>query len=117
LAQPDRPLDQVGRLRLPERPRFPSTLREAIPPLQHRLGRREPARPRTVRAPQQLVFAVQQRLMAANPRNAEPRAHVGRARGTPRVTPLARGGKWKELTFPPRPPQGPQGEWWAQVQL
>ncbi|HEY4866604.1 MAG TPA: hypothetical protein VIK45_13950 [Candidatus Dormibacteraeota bacterium] len=117
LASADQLLDQVEQLRLSEQPRVPPTLREAIHSLQHRLGRPEPARPRTVRAAQQLVFAVQQRLMAANPRNAEPRAHVGRARGTPRVTPLARGGKWKELTFPPRPPQGPQGEWWAQVQL
>ena len=117
LAGADQLLDQVEQLRLSEEPKVPPTLREAIEALQLRLGRPEPARPRTVRAAQQLVFAVQQRLMAANPRNPEPRAHVGRARGTPRVTPLARGGDWKELTFPPRPQQGPQGGWWAQVQL
>lgn len=103
LAHSDQLLDEVERLRLEERQRLPPTLREAIHALQLRIGRMDRADPRTVTAAQLLVFTVQQRLMAANPRNPHPRAHVGRALGTPRVARLPTGVAWKFLTLPPRP--------------
>jgi hypothetical protein len=116
LARSDRLLDEVEQLRLSDEVQVPPTLRDAIRALQLRIGP-ESANPRTVRGAQLLVFAVQQRLMGANPHNPQPRAHVGRARGSPRRAPLPGGGEWKELTFPARPAQGLEAEWWSQVQL
>jgi hypothetical protein len=116
LARSDRLLDEVEQLRLSDEVRIPPTLREAIRGLQQRVGP-ETANPRTVRGAQLLVFAVQQRLMGANPHNSQPRAHVGRARGSPKRARLPGGGEWKELTFPARPAQGPDSDWWVDVQL
>src|SRR2546421_3518329 len=107
LAHADRLLDAVEELRLAQESSLPPTLREAIRSLQLRIGRAESSNPRTVRAAQLLVFAVQQRLMAANPRHRRPRSHLGRASGTPRVTTTERGVEWKELTLPPAAPPGP----------
>jgi hypothetical protein len=101
LAQADLLLDEVEELRLAEQPRLPPSLGEAIRGLQARIGRRETGNVRTVHAAQLLVYAVQQRLMAANPRNRQVRSHLGRAGGSPRVTRLQGGGEWKELTLPP----------------
>src|SRR2546421_1813228 len=107
LAHADRLLDAVEELRLAQESSLPPTLREAIRSLQLRIGRAESSNPRTVRAAQLLVFAVQQRLMAANPRHRRPHSHLGRASGTPRVTTTERGVEWKELTLPPAAPPGP----------
>jgi hypothetical protein len=123
LARSDELLEEVEQLRLGEQRQLPPTLGEAIRALQLRIGRPEPGNPRTVRAAQLLVFAVQQRLMATNPRNPQPRPHVGRARGTPQVTRLSRETAWKELTLPPRAAAGeppgsrPELEWREQVEL
>jgi hypothetical protein len=70
-----------------------------------------------VRAAHHLVFAVQARLMATNPRNRQPRRHSGRAGGEPRVTRLRRGGCWKVLTLPPTAAfgAGAEAEWRQQV--
>jgi hypothetical protein len=116
LARSDRLLDEVEQLRLADQVRVPPMLRDAIRALQLRVGP-DSANPRTVRGAQLLVFAVQQRLMGVNPHNPEPRAHVGRARGSPRRARLSSGGEWKELTFPARPAQGSEAEWWGQVTL
>jgi hypothetical protein len=114
LAHADRLLDAVEELRLHDESSLPPTLREAIHSLQHRIGRAEPSSPRTVRAAQLLVFAVQQRLMAANPRHRQPRSHLGRAGGTPRVTRLQPGVEWKELTLPPTSMPGTAAALWAE---
>jgi hypothetical protein len=118
LAHADRLLDAVEELRLAEESRVPPTLREAIRSLQVRIGRAESSNPRTVRAAQMLVFTVQQRLMAANPRHRQPRSHLGRAGGTPRVNRLRPGVEWKELTLPPATTPGPAvPPWPKQVEL
>jgi hypothetical protein len=118
LAQADLLLDEVEELRLADQPRLPTTLGDAIRRLQARIGRRETANLRTVRAAQLLVYAVQQRLMAANPHNQQPRSHPGRAAGSPVVIRLAGGAEWKELTLPPGPAAGPSPlPWPVHVEL
>lgn len=101
LRQSDRVLDAIEQLNLAERAAAPAPLREAVDELQQRLGRVDPRQVNTVRAAQHLVFALQQRLMAANPNNSNPRPHLGRRGGQPQFgsTP---GGAWKFLTLPPR---------------
>jgi len=111
LAQSDRLLDRVEQLRLMEQRSVPPTLADAVGALQLRLGLSDPARPRTVRAAQTLVFAVQQRLMAANPRNPQPRSHPGRAAGSPRIARLPAAGRWKLLSLPPRGAGQSDEEW------
>jgi len=87
LAESDILLDDVEALRLLDLVEAPPRLREAIRALQIRLGRRNPPLPsETLDAAHELVFAVQQRLMAANPRNPRPLRHVGRPSGQPMFT-------------------------------
>jgi hypothetical protein len=87
-------------------------LREAIRSLQIRLGRRNPpVAPVTLEAAHDLVFAVQQRLMAANPRIPRPNRHVGRPGGQPMVTVVREDRKWKVLTLPPPPGSGDDADW------
>jgi hypothetical protein len=102
LAESDTLLDDVEMLRLEDHTEAPASLREAIRSLQARLGRADPPLPpATLHAAHDLVFAVQQRLMAANPNNPRPNRHVGRPGGQPVVT-LVRGDRhWKLLTLPP----------------
>jgi hypothetical protein len=112
LEESDRVLEQVEQLRLAEARAVPQSLRSAIAVLQARLGRQDPPLPpATLRAAHSMVFAVQQRLMAANPRNPGTRAHPGRAAGAPRVQPVRPGATWKVLTLPPRPPAGDPDLW------
>jgi hypothetical protein len=117
LAEADLLLGRVEDLRLAELPVVPPALAAAVRSLQVRLGHVEAAHPRTVRAAQHLVFAVQARLMATNPRNRQPRRHSGRAGGEPRVTRLRRGAMWKILTLPPPPGAGAETEWREHVAL
>jgi hypothetical protein len=117
LAQSDRLLDRLEQLRLMEQRAVPSTLATAVRLLQLRLGQTDPARPRTVRAAHNLVFAVQQRLMAANPRNPQPRSHPGRAAGSPRVARLPTAGSWKLLSLPPRGAGQAEEDWRELVTL
>jgi hypothetical protein len=118
LAHSDRLLDAVEQLRLSDQSSLPPTLSDAIRLLQARIGRGESSNPRTVRGAQLLVFAVQQRLMAANPHHPQPRSHLGRPGGMPRVTRVARGVEWKELTLPPVSAPGAEGlPWPARVEL
>jgi hypothetical protein len=112
LAQSDLLLEEVEELRLRDEPEAPPRLREAIRALQIRLGRRNPAvAPATIDAAHDLVFAVQQRLMAANPKNPRPARHLGRASGQPLMTTVREDRKWKVLTLPPPPISGEDQEW------
>jgi hypothetical protein len=106
LAESDVLLDDVESLRLQDRTEAPPRLRDAIRSLQLRLGRRNPPLPpATLHAAHDLVFAVQQRLMAANPNLPGPNRHTGRPTGQPLVTVVRDDRVWKVLTLPP-PPNG-----------
>ena len=106
LAESDLLLDGVESLRLQDRTEAPPQLREAIRTLQLRLGRRNPPLPpATLHAAHDLVFAVQQRLMAANPNLPGPNRHTRRPSGQPLVTVVRDDRVWKVLTLPP-PPSG-----------
>jgi hypothetical protein len=116
LAESDSLLDDVEYLRLDDHVEAPYTLREAIRSLQVRLGRRDPALPpATLHAAHDLVFAVQQRLMAANPNNPRPNRHVGRPGGQPLITVVRDDRRWKVLTLPPPPNNASEEEWLALV--
>jgi hypothetical protein len=114
LDESDALLDLVEQLRLAERTVCPPGLAEAVRALQLRLGRLEAGRPRTVRAAQNLVFSVQARLMASNPRLPRPSPQPERPAGQPRVAVLRLGGAWKFLALPPPPASagpGDQADW------
>lgn len=120
LRDSDTLLDQLEDLRLADRSGCPPVLATAVRALQVRLGSVDPRKPRTVNAAHQLVFAVQARLMAANPKNPHPRAALGRPGGQPRVADLAHGGAWKFLALPPPPTSqdaGHEADWDLLVQL
>jgi hypothetical protein len=102
MAESDRLLDEVEALRLDDRVEAPAPLREAIQSLQLRLGRVDPPLPpATLHAAHDLVFAVQQRLMAANPNNPRPNRHHGRPGGQPVMARVHNEKLWKLLTLPP----------------
>jgi hypothetical protein len=112
LAESDALLDEVEGLHLDDHIEAPTPLREAIRTLQIRLGRHDPPLPpATLRAAHDLVFAVQQRLMAANPKNPRPNRHVGRPGGQPIVTLVRDERRWKLLTLPPLPNGNVDDEW------
>lgn len=112
LAESDALLDEVETLRLHDESEAPPRLKEAIRALQLRLGRRNPpVPPATLDAAHDLVFAVQQRLMAANPRNPRPNRHVGRPSGQPVMTVIRDDKKWKVLTLPPPSSSGEDADW------
>ena len=112
LAESDALLDEVEALHLDDYIEAPPTLREAIRTLQIRLGRHDPPLPpATLRAAHDLVFAVQQRLMAANPKNPRPNRHIGRPGGQPIVTMVRDERRWKLLTLPPPPTGAADDEW------
>ncbi|TAN32090.1 hypothetical protein EPN29_10220 [bacterium] len=112
LAESDGLLDDVETLRLEDRSEAPPRLREAIRALQLRLGRRNPPLPpATLHAAHDLVFAVQQRLMAANPNHPRPNRHAGRPGGQPVVTIVGEGRRWKVLTLPPPGGSVSDDEW------
>jgi hypothetical protein len=112
LAESDVLLDDVEMLRLEDETEAPPRLREAIHALQLRLGRRNPpVPPATLHAAHDLVFAVQQRLMAANPNHPHPNRHAGRPSGQPIVTMVTDDRVWKVLTLPPQPNGAMDAEW------
>jgi hypothetical protein len=117
LAESDCLLDEVETLRLHEASEAPPPLREAIRALQVRLGRRNPpVAPATLDAAHELVFAVQQRLMALNPHNPRPHRHQGRPGGQPVMTLVREDRRWKVLTLPPPTVNGEDEEWLALVE-
>ncbi|HEY4450832.1 MAG TPA: hypothetical protein VGN13_04465 [Solirubrobacteraceae bacterium] len=112
LAESDALLDDLELLRLDDRSEAPAELREAIHALQARLGRRHPpVPPATLDAAHELVFAVQQRLMAANPNIPRPNRHVGRPSGQPLVTVVREDRKWKVLALPGPSGSADESEW------
>ncbi|HEY1421537.1 MAG TPA: hypothetical protein VGG90_12625 [Candidatus Dormibacteraeota bacterium] len=116
LAESDSLLDDVEMLRLEDQVEAPNRLREAIHALQLRLGRRNPpVPPATLDAAHELVFAVQQRLMAANPKHPRPNRHAGRPSGQPLVTVVRGELRWKVLTLP-APGGAEEEEWIAMVE-
>jgi hypothetical protein len=116
LAESDSLLDDLESLRLRAEVEAPPRLREAIRALQIRLGRHNPALPpATIDAAHELVFAVQQRLMAANPNHPRPNRHVGRPGGQPVLTVVRGGRRWKLLTLPPPSACADDEEWIALV--
>lgn len=116
LAESDTLLDDVENLRLEDQVEAPARLREAIRALQIRLGRRNPPLPpATLDAAHDLVFAVQQRLMAANPNHPRPNRHVGRPSGQPVVTVVREDRRWKVLTLPPPSSSADEADWIAMV--
>jgi hypothetical protein len=115
LAESDVLLDDVETLRLQDETEAPPRLREAIHALQLRLGRRNPpVPPDTLHAAHDLVFAVQQRLMAANPNHPHPNRHAGRPSGQPVMTRVADNRVWKLLTLP-SPPNGAADAAWLEL--
>ena len=115
MAESDCLLEDVERLRLDDYVEAPPRLREAIRALQVRLGRADPPLPpATLHAAHDLVFAVQQRLMAANPKHPRPNRHAGRPGGQPVITVVRDEGLWKLLTLPP-PPGGSADEAWLEL--
>lgn len=115
MAESDSLLDDVERLRLDDEVEVPQRLREAIRSLQARLGRTDPPLPpATLHAAHDLVFAVQQRLMAANPKHPRPNRHAGRPGGQPVITVIRDEGLWKLLTLPP-PQGGEPDEAWLEL--
>lgn len=112
MAESDRLLDEVESLRLLDQEDAPHSLREAIQMLQVRLGRKDPPLPpATLHAAHDLVFAVQQRLMAANPKHPRPSRHRGRAEGQPIVTRVHDEKLWKLLALPSPPNGASDGDW------
>jgi hypothetical protein len=115
MAESDSLLEDVERLRLDDRDHVPESLRDAIRSLQVRLGRTDPpVAPATLHAAHDLVFAVQQRLMAANPKHPRPNRHAGRPSGQPVITVVRDEGMWKLLTLPP-PPGGFTDDGWLEL--
>src|SRR5712692_7925225 len=115
MAESDCLLDDVETLRLDDHVEVPQHLREAIRSLQVRLGRSDPPLPpSTLHAAHDLVFAVQQRLMAANPEHPRPNRHAGRPGGQPVITLVRENSLWKLLALPP-PPSGEVDEEWLEL--
>jgi hypothetical protein len=117
LAESDCLLDEVETLRLLDESEAPARLRQSIRALQIRLGRRNPpVAPPTLDAAHDLVFAVQQRLMALNPKNPRPHRHQGRPGGQPLMTLVREDRRWKVLTLPPPAVSGEDEEWMELVE-
>ena len=115
LAESDLLLDDLEMLRLEDASEAPPRLREAVRALQIRLGRHNPPLPAaTLDAVHDLVFAVQQRLMSANPKNPRPSRHVGRPSGQPVMSVVREDRKWKVLTLP-APAGVEEDDWWELV--
>src|SRR5438445_11161042 len=111
LAESDHLLDDLETLRLHDESEAPLRLREAIRALQIRRGRRNPPLPSaTLDAAHELVFAVQQRLMAANPKNPRPVRHANRPSGQPVFTIVREERRRKVLTLPPPVAIGAEAE-------
>jgi hypothetical protein len=118
LADSDVLLDDVEALRLKDETEAPPRLREAIHALQVRIGRRNPPLPpATLHAAHDLVFAVQQRLMASNPNHPRPNRHDGRPGGQPVVTVVRDDRRWKVLTLPSPSNGAMDSEWLELVDL
>lgn len=117
LAESDQLLERVEHLRLMEQREVPQALSRSIRSLQLRLGWTGATEARTLRAASSQLFSVQQRLMSANPRAAQPRAHLGRPPGVARTSRVPGAGVWKFLSLPALAPRRPDGKWCELVGL
>lgn len=104
-------LGEIELLRLDGHRELPDPLRRALWALQLSAGRADPMLPASVRTAQNLVFGLQQRLMAANPRRPDAGAHPGRPAGMPAITPIRPGIEWKLLVLPPCAGAGREPAW------
>jgi hypothetical protein len=104
LRESDDLLNEIEETRLARVRSLPSQIEDRVRALQAKLGRlpRSPGR-LTLGSASEAIFAIQQRLMAANPRRPTIRAHLGRALGSPVVEPIRPGVEWKLLVLPPQP--------------
>ena len=116
LRTADELLGEIELLRLHERTQLPAPLRQGLRALQLNMGRADLVTPASIRAAQNLVFGLQQRLMAANPRRPDSGAHPGRAGGMPAITPIRPGIEWKLLVLPPCPGAGRDEAWLALIE-
>lgn len=111
LAVTDLVLNEVEELRMTRVSQLPPLLRARLRRLQAAVGRPEVAGPHTVRGAHQLIFSIQQRLMAANPRRPTSAALIGRVAGQPAMSPIRPGLTWKLLALPPDPGPGRERAW------
>lgn len=115
LAASDRLLDQVEELRLADREDTPPALEQAIAELERRLGQSaRSGRAASLQAAHDLVFAVQERLLALNRHAPAPRQHAGRAAGSAAILSIGDGGRWKVLVLPARPDDPEQEPEWRE---
>jgi hypothetical protein len=104
LAASDRLLDRVEELRLADQVETPPALEDAIAALQLRLGASDRARRvASLQAAHDLVFAVQERLLALNRGAPAPHRHAGRGGGQAARLDIGDGERWKVLVLPARP--------------
>jgi hypothetical protein len=104
LRESDDLLNEVEEMRLACTRSLPFEVQRRVRILQATAGRlpKSPGR-LTLRSASEAIFAIQQRLMAANPRRPTIRPHLGRALGSPVVEPIRPGVEWKLLVLPPQP--------------
>ncbi len=111
LAESDRLLSEVEELRLARATQLPPLLRLRVRRLQAKMGRPEASGPHSIRSAHHLLFSIQQRLMAANPRRPTSAALLGRVAGQPAVSPIQPGLTWKLLSLPLDPGNGREEAW------
>jgi hypothetical protein len=115
LQSSDLLLDEIERLRLIDRTYLPSPLRDRIRALHAAVtGFATQSKLKTCRAAHDLVLALQEPLLAANPRNTVTRPRTThRAPGQPITVTTSFSGTWKLLSLPPEPAGGLTQEWFA----
>jgi hypothetical protein len=108
-------LEEIEQLRLIDQMNIPPSLRERIRALHAAVtGVATPAKLKTCRAAHDLVLALQDLLLAANPHNgADRRRSTHRAPGQPIIVSTSFRGTWKLLSLPPEPASGLSEEWFA----
>lgn len=116
LAESDNLLNEIEELRLARAGELPPLLRLRLRRLQTTMGRPAGAGLLTIRAAHNLLFTIQQRLMAANPRRPTTAAQPGRPAGVPAISPIRPGLTWKLLALPPDPGPGREEAWLAAIE-
>lgn len=116
LATSDRLLAEIEEVRLARSHELPPLLRRRVRNLLVAMGHAERAVPPSVRGVHHLLFAIQQRLMAANPRRPSSAAVLGRPAGMPAVSPIRPGLAWKVLGLPADPGAGRESPWFAMIE-
>lgn len=116
LRESDDLLNRIEEMRLAEVGSLSFEVQLGVRALQAKVGRLPKSSGRlTLRTASEAIFAVQQRLMAANPRRPTIRAHLGRALGSPVVEPIRPGVEWKLLVLPPQPTSPEHDQRWRDL--